>query len=1007
MTVSNGHVDGFIGRYVSGWALPDSLTDTCAIDIRASNGTRLASGSARRDRPDLAPLALGRIDFGFRIPLDDFGGGPLVHILADGVELPGSPLQIGDDIIDGYFKILEDRVVGWACRRSDRTGPLDLTFRTTDGVASHTLLAMPGAHDQDPGFQPCWFDSPLPDAFFSRPDLHVEMVAAGRVCASATASLPVTGFLDTITPDHCAGWLLCPDAPGRMLEIEAVIDGTAVGSAVCSLPRSDLRDTFPNNWQRGFWLKLPGTTREPADLSRLSLRLKGSTVEMFNGPFVIGHRIAFVAAAKRVAARIHAQATPLAPMDRAVFQTIIRDYLVQSRTGPDHLWRPDLIAASPQPTDAITILIPVYAGVDITETCIRHALADLGPSDTILIIADGPPEPGMMPMLNRFRAAARVVILENPANLGFVRSVNRGLDYCKTGDVLLLNADTCVFPGTLDRMRRALRSADDIATVTALSNNATIFSYPHPTLATTTLPDITWPELARLAADLNRDQLIDVPTGHGFCMLIRREILDHIKQLNTVFGRGYGEENELCLRATDLGFRHVAATGALVEHRESVSFGAEKADLISRNLAILGGIYPEYTPLIMAFEDADPLRAGRWQLDIARLRRTRATAAQPGRRYALIIENWLAGGTRKAAADLGTIVSYGARHPISLQCQENGALVLTCHAPLIRAVFHPGDEPVLRAMLDAAEIDLVLIHQLLGFTEAAIETLTGWAAHRKTIYYGHDFYAVCPRTTFIDAAERFCGGGTPEVCNRCLKIGGSHEASRLASLTIDDHRALFARLFANITKIITPSHDTKSYLQRAFPTVPIQPIPHPTITHTPPAPIRQGASNNIILLGGIGPHKGSRQLLEIARTARLSHPHLTFTIIGHTDIDDDLKQLGNVTILGRYTEATLPGLIDRVGGRLALFLSAWPETFSYTLSEAVNAGLIPIVPDIGAPAERIRNAGFGIIIPFPVTPADALAAIDGFDPAHPYPENARAPFADTESVALLQAEFGA
>jgi GT2 family glycosyltransferase/glycosyltransferase involved in cell wall biosynthesis len=1006
LSLSKGHVDGFIGRYVSGWALPEPGTDHCVIEIRGNDGTHLAAGKARRDRADLAPLALGRIDFGFRIVLDNFGDSTTIHVLADGAELPGSPLQIGDGIVDGYFKILEDRVVGWACRRSDRTGPLDLTFRTTDGLAAHTVLAMPGLHDRDPAFQPSWFDSPLPDAFFSRADLHLEMLAAGRLCTSAAGSLPLRGFLDTITPDHCAGWLLCPTAPGRKLEIEALLDGVVIGSAVCALPRNDLRDAFPDSWDRGFWLKLTTPDRQPTNLSRLSLRLKDSTVELFNGPFVIGNRVAFVAAAKRVAALVHTGSTPLTPMDRAVFQTIIRDYLVQSRTGPDHLWRTDLVAAQPRPATPITVLIPIYAGIDITESCIRHVLADLGPADTLLLIADGPPEPGMLPMLNQFRAAPRVVILENETNLGFVRTVNRGLDYCKTGDVLLLNADTCVFPGTIDQMRRALHSADDIATVTALSNNATIFSYPHPTLATTSLPDIAWSELAGLARDLNRDQIIEVPTGHGFCLLIRREILDHVQQLNPVFGRGYGEENELCMRATDLGFRHVAATGALVEHRESVSFGAEKSGLISRNLAILGGMYPEYTPVIMAFEQNDPLRAGRWQLDIARLRRTRAANGQPGRRYALIVENHLIGGTRKAAADIGTIVSYGARHPIALRCQENGAIILTCHAPLIHAVFLPGDEPMLRAMLDAADIDLVLIHHLLGFTATAIQTLSNWAAHRKTFYYGHDFYPVCPRATFIDAANRFCGGGSPEVCNRCLTIGGSHEASRLTTLTIEDHRALFATLFANVTKIITPSHDTKSYLERIFPTVPITPIPHPVPGHAKPAAIRRGPSDNIILLGGIGPHKGSRQLREIARTARLSHPHLTFTIIGHTDIDDDLKSLPNVTILGRYTTETLPALIDRCGGRLALFLSCWPETFSYTLSEAVDAGLIPIVPNIGAPAERVRNANFGIIIPFPVDPADVLAAIDRFDPTHTYPETARAAFTDPDAVALLKAEFG-
>jgi hypothetical protein len=58
-----------------------------------------------------------------------------------------------------------------------------------------------------------------------------------------------------------------------------------------------------------------------------------------------------------------------------------------------------------------------------------------------------------------------------------------------------------------------------------------------------------------------------------------------------------------------------------------------------------------------------------------------------------------------------------------------------------------------------------------------------------------------------------------------------------------------------------------------------------------------------------------------------------------------------------------------------LFLHGWPETFSYTLSEAVAHGLIPLVPDIGAPAARVRAADFGVVFPFPIDPAGVLDLI--------------------------------
>ena len=59
-----------------------------------------------------------------------------------------------------------------------------------------------------------------------------------------------------------------------------------------------------------------------------------------------------------------------------------------------------------------------------------------------------------------------------------------------------------------------------------------------------------------------------------------------------------------------------------------------------------------------------------------------------------------------------------------------------------------------------------------------------------------------------------------------------------------------------------------------------------------------------------------------------------------------------------------------------MFLPAWPETYSYTLSELVKHGFIPLAPDIGAPADRIRSVKFGVVFPFPADAERLLALID-------------------------------
>ena len=113
----------------------------------------------------------------------------------------------------------------------------------------------------------------------------------------------------------------------------------------------------------------------------------------------------------------------------------------------------------------------------------------------------------------------------------------------------------------------------------------------------------------------NAGAMIDVPTGHGFCMLVKRELLDRIGPFNEVFGRGYGEENDFCCKAADLGYRNVAAAGVFVEHRETVSFGSEKQALLKTNLSQLATFFPEYTRIVMDYERCDDLRRARWALD--------------------------------------------------------------------------------------------------------------------------------------------------------------------------------------------------------------------------------------------------------------------------------------------------------------------------------------------------------------------------------------------------------
>ena len=540
--------------------------------------------------------------------------------------------------------------------------------------------------------------------------------------------------------------------------------------------------------------------------------------------------------------------------------------------------------------------------------------------------------------------------------------------------MLLLNSDTRLFAGAIEELAAVAHGAPDIGTATALSNNATIFTYPATNAPDETIADVSWEELAGEALARHRGQTVDMPTAHGFCMLITRAMLDRVGGFDTAFGRGYGEENDFCQRGADLGFRHVAAIGVFVEHRERISFGAERDALLLTNLALLAGLYPEYDAVVAAHEARDPLRRARWALH--RYRLAKARAAAPGRAV-LVVGNQLGGGTARAEREIEAEIGYDGALRLRLSCTLLGVVELAVDTPAIIARIAPEDYGDLFDFLDTFGIDMVLVHHVLGYTPDFIAALTAFARGRQSVWYAHDFYPICPRVTLIDATGAYCGGPEAARCVRCFDLGGGHEASRTGALTPDEHRALFADLLGRMTQIVAPSEDAAAHLRAVLPDAPIMSIGHPHLGPPFPAAARDGTWTDIVLLGAIGPHKGSAELLALARRASLTHPELRFHVIGFTDIDTRLAELDNVTITGRYAAEDLAGLIAAAGARIALFLHIWPETFSYTLSEAVAHGLIPVVPDIGAPAERVRACGFGTVFPHPFDAGRVLDTLAG------------------------------
>ncbi len=261
--------------------------------------------------------------------------------------------------------------------------------------------------------------------------------------------------------------------------------------------------------------------------------------------------------------------------------------------------------------DLCTVIVPLYDDVDMTRLCLEHLKKQKASIKLdCILVNDNPGHFELQALAQEAQQDAGFRVIANSENLGFARSINKALEHIESGDVLLLNSDIILPEGGVERLRKAAYSADDIATVTPLTNNGELTSIPAAFKAN---PLRSLGEIEAINETLSQATggTITLPTGIGFCLYIKRAALDVSNRLPDHYGRGYYEDVDFCLRLRDAGFRNVCAPDVYVGHKGSASFKISKRALVVRNLRVLSSRFPDHSAESAAFMKADPLAATR------------------------------------------------------------------------------------------------------------------------------------------------------------------------------------------------------------------------------------------------------------------------------------------------------------------------------------------------------------------------------------------------------------
>jgi GT2 family glycosyltransferase len=608
------------------------------------------------------------------------------------------------------------------------------------------------------------------------------------------------------------------------------------------------------------------------------------------------------------------------------------------------------------------IIIPVYRSRKETLACIEAVLATIDNTARVVVVDDATEDTELAAALDTLAATGRITLLRNSENQGFVASVSRAMALHATHDVVLLNSDTLVFDDWLIRLRAAAYSGSTVGTVTPLSNSGSIASYPHALGSTIDAEDGA--ALHALAASTLSGTRVPIPVGVGFCLYMRRDCLRDVGEFDvSIFGKGYGEETDFCLRARRRGWSHRLAADVFVFHAGGASFAGRRAALLDRAERLINLRHPRYNAFIASFLAQDPLHALRRQLDKRRL------ATFDGR-FVLLMTLTLAGGVDRFVAERCRDLRAQGLFPLVLRPVEAGNArrcelwTDAMQLPNLRYDI-PAELPALSALLGTLRLDAIEIQHFLHLDARVIEAVRALPIPYDV--FVHDYAWICPRVTLIDGSGHYCGEPAVSVCQTCIRRNGSNLGE---TISVPALRARSETWLRGARRVIAPSADAATRVRRHFHDLEVLVQPHAAPVTPDPLPSRSAKDKTIrvALIGAIGEHKGYRILLQCARDARVRRLPLEFVVIGGTENDAPLLKTGKVFITGRYTEAEAPYLLRRELPDIAWLPSVWPETWCYTLDYALGAGLPVAAFDLGAIAERLRDSKTAALMPLELKP---------------------------------------
>jgi glycosyltransferase involved in cell wall biosynthesis len=275
----------------------------------------------------------------------------------------------------------------------------------------------------------------------------------------------------------------------------------------------------------------------------------------------------------------------------------------------------------------------------------------------------------------------------------------------------------------------------------------------------------------------------------------------------------------------------------------------------------------------------------------------------------------------------------------------------------------PEMEDSLSRILDEIDIDIVHIHSIrtipLSFFEIAK------SKKKKIVTTIHEYYFWCINCIML--APDFCWFEKNEgKCTECLAMSGY----KVSNSYVRERRQYINYIFTILDKVIVPSFYVKNVflgLYEGFSSERCIVIENGIDRSLLLADDNSGKRSvkgriDLAFLGNFLHYKGNKIFLELLEHYKNSDS-VNFSIVGNIFDHALIPSHKNLNVIGGYSRDRVVETIRAAAPDLILLLSNWPETFSYTLSEAIASGTPVITTDGGALRERGSREGVGFLVP--------------------------------------------